>query len=344
MLIREIRPVEYRLLTDFCYHAIFIPPGANAPSKEVLSEPSIHAYTEGFGKHNDICFVAEYDGLIVGAAWSRVFAESGKKGYGTIDDKTPELAISVLSGYRGRGIGTSLLTTLIDELAKRGYKKLSLSAQKENPAVRLYRQLGFETMLKNDEDYLMVRDLSRPWYDMDNRCLWRLFPIEVCPYNPAYPTWYQEATTDLTVSLGRGIERISHIGSTAVPGLAAKPIVDILLEVAEDTDIELILKQLKDRGWLLMSNARSPRLRIDLNKGYTPSGFAERVFHLHIVSAGDNDELIFRDWLKEHPEDCEAYAALKRQLAVEYKNDRDGYTSAKSEFINAIMARAKRGD
>jgi ribosomal protein S18 acetylase RimI-like enzyme len=140
--IREIRPAEYHLLEDFCYQLIFVPPGRDAPPRDVIFEPSVHVYIKDFGKADDFCLVAEQDGLVVGAAWSRILAEPGREGFGYVDDKTPELAIAVLPEYRGKGIGTALLATLIDGLARRGYESLSLSVQKENPAAGLYRQLG----------------------------------------------------------------------------------------------------------------------------------------------------------------------------------------------------------
>jgi ribosomal protein S18 acetylase RimI-like enzyme len=141
--IREIRPAEYHLLEDFCYQLIFVPPGRDALSQDVIFDPSVHAYIKDFGKPDDLCLVAEHNGIIVGAAWSRILAEPGRQGFGYIDDKTPELAIAVLPEYRGKGIGTALLlTTLIDRLARRGYESLSLSVQKENPAAGLYRQLS----------------------------------------------------------------------------------------------------------------------------------------------------------------------------------------------------------
>ena len=114
-----------------------------------------------------------------------------------------------------------------------------------------------------------------------------------------------------------------------------------LIEIGDGASPESIVTALKDDGWLVMGDIREPRLRIDLNKGYTPSGFAQRVFHLHIVRADDNDEVLFRDWLRGHPKDCKHYAELKQRLAAEYRNDRDGYTKAKSAFIAGIEAKAK---
>lgn len=81
---------------------------------------------------------------------------------------------------------------------------------------------------------------------------------------------------------------------------------------------------------------------MSFNKGYTESGFAERVFHLHLRYAGDNDELYFRDYLREHPGIAKEYEQLKLSLRKRFEHDRDGYTDAKSEFIKRYTAEAKR--
>ena len=82
--------------------------------------------------------------------------------------------------------------------------------------------------------------------------------------------------------------------------------------------------------------------RISLNKGYTPQGFAERVFHIHLRLPGDHDEYYFRDYLREHPAIAKQYETLKLSLWKPYEHDRDGYTAAKGDFIRAITARAKK--
>jgi GrpB-like predicted nucleotidyltransferase (UPF0157 family) len=284
--------------------------------------------------------VAEADGRVCGAAWSRILAGPDVRGYGNVDGRTPELAISVQPDCRGAGIGTALMTSLFAELAGRGYERLSLSVQKENPAAKLYEWLGFEKLSESEEDYIMVRDLARPWYDIDLACLWTLFPIELREYDAAWRDWYADESVALGELLGGLAARISHIGSTAVPGLVAKPIVDILIEIDRDTDIDTVAGALAGAGWLVMADTREPRLRVDLNKGYTPSGFAERVYHLHVVRTGDNAELFFRDWLMEHEDERNRYAELKRRLAQEYRNDRDCYTAAKESFVREITAKA----
>ena len=120
--IRTIESDEAMLLTEFLYEAIHQPEGTQKVPRTVLQQPMIWAYVKDFGKlPDDICLVAVVDGLIVGAAWSRLVCS-----YGKIDDSTPELAISVYPEYRGKGIGTRLLSSLLDILCKNGYAKVSL--------------------------------------------------------------------------------------------------------------------------------------------------------------------------------------------------------------------------
>ena len=161
--------------------------------------------------------------------------------------------------------------------------------------------------------------------------LWELFPISLAEHNPAWSEWYaDEAAEVLRILPPEQVIRISHIGSTAVPGIRAKNIVDMLLEVPDARSLESAARALAAHGWTRMSESDC---RISLNKGYTPVGFAERVYHLHLRVAGDNDELYFRDYLIEHPAVAKRYEELKSSLAGPYRNDRDGYTAAKSDFI-----------
>ena len=99
------------------------------------------------------------NGKIIGAVWVRIL--SGEiKGFGNIDDKTPEFAISLFEEYRGKGIGTNLMQKMIEYLKSNEYKQTSLSVQKENYAVNMYRKLGFEIVEENDEDYIMLLNLK----------------------------------------------------------------------------------------------------------------------------------------------------------------------------------------
>jgi ribosomal protein S18 acetylase RimI-like enzyme len=153
--IRSMKPADYSVLADFLYHAIFQLPGAESLPREVLSKPEIAIYIDGFGGKDDLGVVAEQNGQIVGAAWTRIIPA-----FGHVDNDTPELAISVLPEYRRQGIGMKLLKKLFELLAEKGYKQTSLSVQKDNPAVHLYQRMGYRTVSENDEDYIMVQDLK----------------------------------------------------------------------------------------------------------------------------------------------------------------------------------------
>lgn len=150
-LIRPMDKTEVLLLTDFLYEAIFQKENEPCLSRTVLQEPDIWVYIDNFGKKkDDYCLVAEVDGKVVGAVWTRFI-----KAYGFIDDDTPEIAISVYTEYRGKGIGTKLLKEMIAFLKDKGYRQVSLIVDKDNYAAKLYKDLGFSVALEKDNDYLM---------------------------------------------------------------------------------------------------------------------------------------------------------------------------------------------
>lgn len=158
--LRPLKQEEYSLLEDFLYDAIFVPVGEEALPRSVLLEPSIQNYYQDFGRAHDYCLVAEQEGKLLGAVWARVLS-GPVKGYGYVDEHTPELAISVQNEFRGMGKGTALLRAMLDLLQRAGYGQTSLSVQKENPAADLYKRLGFTTLEEKDEDYLMLYAFAR---------------------------------------------------------------------------------------------------------------------------------------------------------------------------------------
>lgn len=119
--------------------------------REVIEKPEIKVYIDNWGQPDDLCFVAEIDGRILGAVWTRILA-GNIKGYGNIDEHTPEFAISLYKEYRNQGIGTALMREMLHQLKIRGYKQTSLSVQKENYAVRMYLNVGFEIFAESKED------------------------------------------------------------------------------------------------------------------------------------------------------------------------------------------------
>lgn len=172
--------------------------------------------------------------------------------------------------------------------------------------------------------------------------LWHLFPIRLEEYNADYPALYKAESAAVEAAVGsENIFRISHIGSTSVYGLKAKPIIDILLEVVTAAALENAAHDLPAFGWIVMNEIKAAG-RISLVNGYTESGFADKVFHLHIRLPGDCDELYFRDYLRVHHDVADAYAALKTSLAEKHRFNRDAYTDAKTDFVKAAVAEAKR--
>lgn len=156
--IRKMKDDEYGLLGDFLYEAIFIPEGVKEPPRTIINLPELQVYIKDFGKkEDDICFVAEIDKKVVGAVWVRVMND-----YGHIEDGIPSFAISLYKEYRGCGIGTALMKKMLQELRQRGYEKASLAVQKANYAVKMYRNVGFEIIDENEEEYIMCR-LLRSW-------------------------------------------------------------------------------------------------------------------------------------------------------------------------------------
>lgn len=168
--------------------------------------------------------------------------------------------------------------------------------------------------------------------------LWQLFPIFLTDHKACWIDWYAEEETFLRNILPQSA-KINHIGSTVVDIIWAKPIIDILVEVSSDSDLETLKDLIVNSGYICMSQSAD---RISFNKGYTENGFAEKVFHLHLRYEGDNDELYFRDYLREHSEVTKEYEKMKLELWKMFEHDRDGYTNAKEEFVNKYTQEAKR--
>ena len=182
--------------------------------------------------------------------------------------------------------------------------------------------------------------MSKELSEMTTEELWELFPIFLVEHREQWKDDYKEIESELQKLLSDHCpSRISHIGSTAIPGIWAKNIVDVLVEIPVSGNIENAAETMKRNGFLIMS---SDRKRISLNKGYTKEGFADKVFHIHLRYAGDNDELYFRDYLSEHPDAAKDYETLKLRLWKKYEHDRDAYTDAKTDFIRRWTQEARK--
>jgi GrpB-like predicted nucleotidyltransferase (UPF0157 family) len=163
--------------------------------------------------------------------------------------------------------------------------------------------------------------------------------VEVVPYDPAWPQLYQAEAAGLAVLLGEELVEIHHIGSTSVPGLAAKPIVDILPVVRDIERVDDLNDLLLAAGYVPKGENGIPGRRF-----FTKDVAGVRRMHVHAFMAGHPEiarHLNFVAYLRAHPADAAAYADLKAELARRFPNDTVGYTDAKSEFIRAIDAQAQ---
>jgi GrpB-like predicted nucleotidyltransferase (UPF0157 family) len=160
-------------------------------------------------------------------------------------------------------------------------------------------------------------------------------PIEIVDYDDSWPEEFERLRARLAAALGPVATRIEHVGSTAVPGLAAKPKLDVDVVVASDADVEAAIVRLAEIGFVHQGNLGVPGR--EAFKG--PDG-GDR-YHVYVcVEDGEplRQHLAFRDRLRADPQAATEYAALKRKLARRFGADRDGYTRAKSEFVERVVS------
>ncbi|HOQ02102.1 MAG TPA: GrpB family protein [Acetivibrio sp.] len=178
--------------------------------------------------------------------------------------------------------------------------------------------------------------------EMSNEELWRLFPIKITEYNKDWPRLYSEEKLYIEKVIGaENIFRINHYGSTSIPGMLAKPTIDILLEVFEHVENDYIIRKMEEIGYIYSPQVDNPPPHMMFLKGYTPEGFKGQAYHVHVRYPGDWDELYFRDYLISNPDLAKRYGELKLELKKIYEFNRDGYTEAKSKFIKEVTQVAK---
>ncbi len=170
---------------------------------------------------------------------------------------------------------------------------------------------------------------------------WATETLQVRPPDPAWQTRGEQERRLLEAQLAPWlVARVEHVGSTAVPGLAAKPIIDLQAAVADLRVAPRIAEALLPHEWHYVAPDLDQR---PWRRFFVKVSDARRVAHLHVMTRGTErweEQLAFRDALRAGPNLVEAYAALKRRLAAEHTTDREGYTAAKSQFIRAVLAQS----
>jgi GrpB-like predicted nucleotidyltransferase (UPF0157 family) len=161
-------------------------------------------------------------------------------------------------------------------------------------------------------------------------------PISLSPYDPAWPAVFEREAARIRLALGERVVLLEHVGSTSVPGLAAKPIIDIVLAVTDSTAEEAYVRDLEAAGYTL--RIREP----GLEQHRMLEGRGPRV-NLHVFTAGSPEIgrlIAFRDRLRSHPDELARYLAAKRELAARTWRHVQDYADAKGEIVEEILGRA----
>jgi ribosomal protein S18 acetylase RimI-like enzyme len=159
MQIRDLRADETPFLHEMLYAALAWRPELELPPADwVLAHPQVAPFHRDWGRAGDVALVAEEDERPVGLVWYRFFTEDDH-GEGFVEEETPELAIAVLDGFRGRGLGRSLMLAAHERARAAGIRRISLSVDADNPARRLYESLGYVEHPPGGEDGRMVLEL-----------------------------------------------------------------------------------------------------------------------------------------------------------------------------------------
>lgn len=156
--IKPLSKIDEPFLREMLYQAIFVPEGSQPPPRDVIQNPELSRYVNNWGQPGDGGFMALMGDEPVGAVWIRLLTGENK-GYGYVDEETPELSIAILPEYRGQGIGKALMAHLFNEMNGR-HPAICLSVTEENPAFRLYRRLGFIEIQNDGASVKMVKKLT----------------------------------------------------------------------------------------------------------------------------------------------------------------------------------------
>lgn len=185
--------------------------------------------------------------------------------------------------------------------------------------------------------------MAKQLENMSQAELNKLFPIIIKEHDQKWNDLYLNEKKTIECAVGQvNIVRINHIGSTYVPGLYAKPTIDILVEIKKRTDDNDIIASLNNVDYRYSHQPDNPAPHMMFMKGYTENGFEGQAYHVHVRYSGDWHELYFRDYLCAHPEAAQEYGELKKSLKEKYKYDREAYTLGKTNFIRYITEQARK--
>jgi len=166
--------------------------------------------------------------------------------------------------------------------------------------------------------------------------------VELKPYNPKWKDLFVQESDLISSAISEFLVDIQHIGSTAIPDIVSKPIIDVAAAIDSLENIEKIIAPLEKIGFIYRGEQGIPDRHL-----FVKGGEEFRTHHLHVMFKEHHEwkkHLVFRDYLLEHPEEARQYSELKKKLEKEYKEDREAYTDSKTTFINGILEKAMKSD
>jgi GrpB-like predicted nucleotidyltransferase (UPF0157 family)/GNAT superfamily N-acetyltransferase len=236
--------------------------------------------------------------------------------------------------YQRRGFGQMILTELERRAVELGYSMLHLdTGVRQSAAQRLYEKNGYVLARRGkfgSVDSLFYEKQLEPNTDEE--------AIQIVPYDPSWAIKFEQERVLLEQTLHQWLAgSIEHVGSTAVPGLASKPVIDIMAGVESLDASRPALSVLSHIGYCYAE------YRTDVMHWFCKPSPSHRTYHLHLIPSKSQlwiERLAFRDYLREHQDVAAAYASLKYELAQKYRLFREMYTAAKGPFIQDIVERA----
>jgi GrpB-like predicted nucleotidyltransferase (UPF0157 family)/GNAT superfamily N-acetyltransferase len=291
-----------------------------------LADPGVEAW---------FVLVAEEGGRIVG------FAKSSAERSGDPLYRGEIHALYVLPEYQGRGIGRRLMTESAHGLLRRGFGSVLVWVLKENePSTRFYERLGGQPV-REQSITIAGKDLIEVAYAWPD--LAATFakpprgPVIVTDYDPAWLQSFETIRSRLGETLKDLAIRIEHVGSTSVPGLAAKPILDIDVLLRSASDLPEAIRRLTAIDYEHEGDKRIP------TRHAFRAHFEGPVHHLYVCTSPEGEfrrHVALRDFLRSHPTDAAAYAQLKHDLARRHPDDINAYMAGKDAFVRELLVRA----
>ena len=167
--------------------------------------------------------------------------------------------------------------------------------------------------------------------------------VHIATYDPRWPACFEEERGRVEEVIGRRLVEVEHVGSTAVLGLDAKPVIDVMVGLESMSEADRCVEPLISLGYSYWEEGVEPHHRLFAK--FVDAEWTARTHNLHLVEAGSwywKERLLFRDHLRNHPTTAGEYVQLKRLLARCYKDDREAYTAAKKEFVTTVVEKAKK--